>query len=279
MITTKGKLHLKRFLSMQVGTIAGSIGFGLGAVAEDVDDTRLQFEVDRQDLRLISYDYTTDRLIFKTEIPAQYAGTIYETALYNLSVDNAGGGRLISPFDSTGFETWLTSGSPATFTTTGSRIGSDALSHTPPTSGTTTSSLGSLAVDLSSFLSSDEFTLASNYINNFVASTSIRMMTDASNYYEFVISHKAPGYRISNFTKGSAIVTGSPDWARITYIEVSTTATSSSSADIAYDGLRIDRTANDTSELILISREVLSTPYVKENGKSQEIEFVMDVNI
>lgn len=282
MLTTEGRTYIKRYLAGQVPAIAQCIAFGLGSRAESASDTSLQFEFGREQITLTSYDFVNNKVIFKAALDSDYSGTIYEVALYSqLENPVAGlfGSRLISTFDSDS-ESWVdSSGSAATFSTSTARIGGDSLSHTPVAEATTTSTWSDLFLDLSGHSSADVFSLAYNIANTNTSSIVLRFMTDSSNYYTITRTTPGIGYRIDTFTKGSAVATGSPSWENITSVQVATTATAGGAASVAFDGLRIEDVDTISTEYVMVARELLSTPYVKQEGMTQEVEFALAVNI
>ncbi len=273
MITTNGKRHIKYYLAGLVPSIATSIGFGVGTTAESLTDSGLQFEVDRSDVKIVSYDFENDRLIFKSEIPSNLAGKIQETALFYGEPPSTS--KLISTFDSI-TETWLTGATPGTYNSTNTRIGIDSLRLTPALSATSTFSTGKL-LDLSENSSDDKFQLAF-YNNNTNAQTvGIRFKTDNSNYYTLSVTTPAAGYIISEMLKSTAVATGTPSWKTITSIEVFVTSKAAGASSVDFEGIRIQDSVQ-RQDSVLISREIV-TPFTKQNGLTQETEFYIKVNL
>ena len=283
MLTTNGKTHIKRYLAGQVPAIAQSIAFGIGSKAESATDTYLQFEVGRSDIVLTSFDFVNNKLIFKAPVAEEYAGQILEVALFSTATNpEAGdyGSRLISTFDSDS-EEWvnLADGTDEVFLTNASRIGGDSLSHTPAASSLRTSSLPGLFLDFSGNSGADKFIFALNVGNANTASVTFKFLTDASNYYAFTITSPSAGYTIVERTMSVAAVTGAPNWANITEIQVTTTASSGGAAAVDFDGIRIEDTDSISPNYVMVSRELLSVPFIKTIGMSQDIEFALDVNV
>lgn len=281
MLTSEGKNHIRRYLAGWVPSIAQSVAYGIGPKAEASGDTYLQFEVDRADVVLTTYDFVNNKLIFKAEIPSEFAGTIYEVGLFSIPVNQlagAYGSRLIASFDSES-EPWTTGGSPATFTTANTRLGLDSLSHTPALSTTTTSQLTELVLDFSGNSGSDKFLFAFNVGNAFTSNVQFRFMTDLSNYYTFSLGAQTSGYKVTEAAKSSATVTGTPTWANITTLQVLTTSTSGGASAVNYDGIRLEDTDTINPEYVMVSRELLGSPFLKEDGKVQECEFTLDVTL
>lgn len=282
MLTTNGGLHIKRYMAGYVPAIAQSIAFGLGGKAESVSDFKLQFEVGREDITLTSFDFVNNKLIFKAPVPDDFAGTIYEVALYSTPQDIVAadfGSRMITTFDSA-TEDWadVSTAAVATFVTT-ARIGSDALSHTPAASTTKTDSLGDVTLDLSGYSAADKFVLAYNIGNANTTNIKVLFLTDAANYYTITITSPAAGYNITEVAKGSATVTGVPSWGNITEIRIATTSGAGGASAVYYDGLRIDDVDTTNPDYVMVSRELLATPFVKVDGKTQEIEFSLGVTV
>lgn len=281
MITTEGKRYIKRFMAGQVPAIAGSIAFGIGGSVEALTDTSLHFEIDRSDIVLISYDFVNDRLVFKAPVPDTYVGTITEAALFSESINSAAGNfgsKLISTFDSEN-EEWFTGASPSTFSSTFSRVGGDSLRHTATASSTVSSTLDNIEIDLSGNSDADKFLIAYNNTNSFTANFKVKFMTDASNYYTLTVTSPSTSYRISSVLKGDATVTGAPSWGQINSIEVTSTATAGGTSTMDFDAIRIEDMDTVNPDYVLIAREVLGTPFVKEVGKVQDIEYSLDVSL
>lgn len=229
MITLDGKVHIKRYLAGFVPSICQSIAFGIGGKSEVNTDTRLQFEIDRSDLTLVSYDFVNNKLIFKANIPDDYLGKIYEVALYSLPENVAAGefgSRLLTTFDSA-TEEWVDAGTllPSTFASTNARVGADSLRQTPGASTTKTDTLQAVNMDLSGYSAADQFSIAFNAGNANTSTVKVRFLTDTSNYYEVNFgTPTASAYNFVSVNKGAASATGTPDWGNITEIRVLTTS-------------------------------------------------------
>lgn len=284
MITTGGKLHIKRYLAGYVPSIARSIAVGIGPAAESLTDEKLQFEVERINVAYTGYDFVNNKLVFKGALPTTFAGTIYEIGLYSTSVNQLAGeygSKLVTTFDSN-TENWInlaTSASSA-FVTTGQRVGSDRLSHAYAASGTQTDALQEIFLDLSGHSNADKFVFAMHLLSGATTSTRFRFHTDASNYYEFNAGAvSGAGFKVVEMTKGAATVTGTPDWSNITEIRVNSTATSGGALSLEFEAIRIEDVDTINPDYQLVAREVLATPSVSQDGKTQEIEFALDVTV
>lgn len=281
MITEDGKIYIKRFLAGFAPSIAQSVAFGIGDAAETATDTALQFEVGRSEVSIISYDYDADNIVFKAPVPDDFGGSIYEVALYSNIVDPTGNGsQIITTFDSV-TESWLdaSAGTDETYTSVSSRIGVDSLSHTPAASTTKSSELTGLYINLSSLLDEDKIILAFYSDNANTANVAFRLETSASNYFEYVVSSPTVGYHIETLSKNSATLTGNPSWDNITGIRVLTTASSTGAAHVEFDGVRVQTSIIPDPDHVLVARAVLPTPFVKEEGKTMDIEIPLGVNL
>lgn len=277
MITADGKTRIKQYLAGQGGTLAGSIAVGIGSTAENINDTRLQFEVERFNIDVIGYDFVDNAIIFKGVLPEDIAGKFYEASLWSADADplaSGYGSRIITTFDSE-TETW----DIETMESAIARIGVDSLKHTPAASGSTTSIQTGIELDLSGYSSADLFTMAYNVENNNTSSLRFRFYTDSSNYYDLNLGAQTTGYKFTSVTKGSATTTGSPDWSHITQLGVTTTSGAGGASAVEFDGIRIEDVDTLNPEYGLLARKVLPTPYTKELGQAQEFEYALTVNL
>lgn len=274
-------MHIKRYLAGYVPAIARTIAFGIGGKSESVGDTALQFEVARSNIALTTFDFDTNQLIFKGTLDETYSGVIYEVAIFSSEDAGAipGGSRLVTTFDSD-TEEWFQGSSAATFNAIGTRIGDDSASLAPAANGSVTVSQSNMQMDFSENSGADNFVFAFNSGNANLSSVRYRFLTDASNYYDFTInSGITTGYNVISRTKASATVSGSPDWGNITQLQVTANAGSGGAVALNLDGIRIEDADTISPEYVMVSRELLSTPFVKEAGRIQEVEFALNVSI
>jgi len=277
MITTKGKLIVKRYLAKQIADIARSISVGVGQTAESTSSTLLQFEMGRSDINIVSFDYVNNKLVFKASIPQELSGKIYEVGIWSQPTSTAAGNytsRLLTSFDSAS-EVWST----GTFQSANARLGADALRLAPSASATAVSAMTNLFLDLSGNSGADQFNIAYYNGNAFTANFKVRFKTDASNYYTIQVTSPATGYQVSVVNKSAATTTGAPSWANITSIEVEVVATSGGAAAFDFDGLRIEDTDTIDSNYVLVARELLGSPVTKVAGRVMDIEFSLPVTV
>lgn len=265
-----------------VPAVAQSIAFGIGNKAMNVSDSRLQFEIGRVDISLTSLDLVANKVTYKAVLPETVSGILYEIGIYSTAADAVAGefgSRLISTFDSAS-EDWVDgTGVASVYSTAVSRIGGDSLRQAPAASTARTDILNQLSLDLSGFSGNDLFIFAFNAGNAFTASIRFRFMTDLTNYYDITLGAQTTGYKFVEVAKSTAVVTGAPDWERITAVQVTTTATSGGAAQVDLESIRIEDVDTVNPDYILVSRELLATPFVKEAGKVQEVEFALGINV
>jgi hypothetical protein len=156
----------------------------------------------------------------------------------------------------------------------------DSLTQAPAASGNQTDALQDVNIDLSGYSAADKFVFAFNTNNNFASSIRVRFMTDSANYYDFTLSSiSTTGYKIVEATKASAVATGTPNWGNITEVRVTTFATAGGAASVDFDGIRIEDVDTVNPDYVLVARKVLTTNFLKERGKLQDVEFSLDVNL
>ncbi|WXW92556.1 tail fiber [Streptomyces phage Enygma] len=265
MITTQGKSIIFRYLAGYVPRIAESIAIGVGNSAASVNDTTLDFEINRVLVTITAADIVNDKIVFKGIIPQEFVGKIYEVGLwFGSPAQNAGASSIIVDFDQAG-EAWDT----GTWDTTIARIGTDALQI----AGGQSSTLADIALDLSGYSDADFLSLAYSAdaaINN----VTIQFKTDDTNYYSYTFA-AATGYEVKSFGKTAMTATGTPDWENITKITVSATGT----GNIVFDGIRAEDNDTISNDYALVARTVLSTPKTKTNDSEMDIEYALEINI
>lgn len=283
MITTNGKLHIKRYMAGFVPAVAASIAYGIGGKANAVGDTRLHFEAGRVDVAVTSLDLINNKVIYKAALPPDFSGIIYELAIFNTSADTVAGefgSRLVSTFDSES-ETWAdpSTGAAPTYNSANSRIGGDSIRHTPALSTSESDVLNQLSLDLSGYSGNDLFIFAYNVGNANTSNVKFRFSTDVSNYYEFSLGVQTAGYRVTEVAKSTAVATGTPSWDDINSIQVTTTSGAGGASQVDYDGIRIEDVDTINPDYVMVSRELQGAPFTKVKGKVQEFEFALSINV
>lgn len=267
---------------MQEPDIGRAIAVGVGTTPEQLTDTALEYEIGRSTVSLVAYDYTTDRLIFKAPLDESFDGIIHELALYSREESSAGayGSRLLASFDSD-TEFWMQGVVPATYRVANTRIGNDSVAVTAAASGSVTVTYSDITIDLSGNSAADTMSFAFHTANTNVSSIRYRFKSDASNYYDIIVPSAgiATGFNIKRALKGSATVTGTPNWGTITSLEVTVNATAGGAIDVGLEGIRIEDVDTIDAGYVLVSRVVLDVPFTKVAGRSQEVEFPLGVTI
>lgn len=282
MITNLGKVHFKRFLAGWEPDLARSIAFGVGESVEIATQDRLDYEIGRTDISLITYNFIDDKLVFKGIMDELFDGVIYEVGLYSSEAGSGStvGSRLLLSFDSE-TEFWTAGGLAATYSTTNTRVGNDSVVVAPGASTSQTVTYSDIFVDLSGYTSADTFSLAFYAANANTSSITYRFFTDASSYYSttVVAGSIGVGFNIVNVPVASSTVTGAPRWSEITKVEVTVAATAGGAASVHLEGVRVEDRDNTELGNILIARTKLITPFVKTVGSIQEVEFPLGVSI
>lgn len=273
LITTEGKKAILRYLAGHSGAIARSIAVGTGTTAPTLTDARLQFEVARSNVSIISPDYVTQKLTFKTTLAQDAKFAIWEIGALTLASSQIYGKMLLS-FDSD-TEAW-TNGS---FQSDVNRIGADSLRVNAALSTTTTANLAGIFLETGDYLDSDKFSMAFIPQDANLNSLKIRMYTDASNYFEYTFASLTTGYKIESWTKAQMTKTGNPTWSSITSVDLIVNAKAAGATNVDFDGLRIDSTLVPTTDYALVSRTVLGTPVVKTDSSQMDVEYTLDVTI
>lgn len=270
MITNGGKTTIKRFFARQVGQIAGSLALGVGAQAATLSDTKLHFEVVRVPITSVSADMDNNRLVFKTQIAPGLINTAYEIGIFSSAVESSNF-KALSLFGAG--STWVN----GTLDATNARAGSTALKIDYVANGTTNAEFTGVAEDLSSFRDNDSFAVAFHAGAN-LSSVRVRMGTNSSNYYEYVIASPTAGYNIYRANRSTATITGTPSWDNISYIAVRPSATAGGAGSIWFEGIRFEDNALDSTSL-LVARSVLATPKVIDPDINTDIEYSLGINI
>lgn len=273
LITTDGKRAILRYLAGHSGGFVRSLAVGTGTTAAALGDTKLQFEVARADVSVISPDYIAQTLVFKATLEQSMELAIWEIGALSVAQSEEYGKMLLT-FDSD-IEPW----SAGAFQTDTSRIGGDALRVTASASATVTSSLSDLFLETSDYLDVDKFSLAYIPQDANLNSLKIRLKTDASNYFEYTFTGLTAGYKIESWTKAQMTKTGSPSWDNIISADLIVNAKSGGATSVDFDGLRIDASVVDNPDYALVSRTVLGSPVVKTGESQMDIEYTLDVTI
>jgi len=258
MITNAGKNHILRRNAGIVNSIADTILLGISNTAESANDNRLSHEFMRLDVVSIYPDVDNGTLVFKTVVPAELKGSIYEVGLLSRSsvdVDNYYD-KLLTTFDQNEF--W----SSGSLITNAGRAGGNMLRLTG-------NSFATVNYDLSYYVGEDIFALAVNSATS--TTVTMKIGNNSSNYFSKSISLNS-GYQFINFAKSSFSVNGNPTWNEIKYL-----AFDVSNATVDLDSLRVQKKSIVDTTYVLVSRKVFSSPWEKLAGSERELEYSLKI--
>lgn len=283
-ITTAGRRIIADYLAGLVAQWAGAIAIGAGATTPAVADARLDFEYYRNavESKTVSYGLGTGGthvITVKSSIDNATAGTIVEVGLYPTQFNDkaaSGGGYVISQGDST--EPWYvySGGDWVANTnvpdTANALIGTDGV-----VLDTGNHRLAGVSYDFSAYSGQDQFQTAMQILSGTPSGIEIRFNTDDSNYFSYTPTLSAlvsgTSYTVSSLNKSAWTATGSPDWSNITSIEFQISGT----CTVLMDGIRVSDADTVNPSYALVSRAVLTTPIIKNNGSLMEIEYYVEI--
>jgi hypothetical protein len=276
LLTDEGRRAILRYLAGRGGSIGSSIALGTGVTPATTADGRLTFEVDRVTIDVVSVLYNDSLIVFKGTIPQEIEYSIYEAGIFNMpsnpiSVENA---RILVQFED-GLEEW----SAGSLVTSNARLGVQSLRLQPNASGTV-EAIANVVADLSNFTSDDNFTVAFTKASSNGSSLILKFKDLNGNQFALTksVSSLALGYNVLTFRKGDFVATGAMDWANVTSISVSHSATAGGASDVYLDGIRIEDDDVVSGDYVLISRSVLGTPLLKTNAAPMDIEYALELN-
>jgi hypothetical protein len=259
-----------------------------GNVCSDVD-TRLGFEIYRTPVSLgstdiqIQNDTTTYSIIYKATIPQDVSGVISEIGLYPSlrASSNSYDSKFIADFDK--YFDWidLNNYSPST-STVGARVGGNVLTMTSNASSSNEYK-SNISLDLEGYSNQDSLTIAYYKEDANLNKITLKFYSSDSDYYYVDITPESgTGYKISSEINLSTLfgnIVGSPSKSEIIRIGVSIVPNSSTSTSVGIDSLRIND--EDTFDPLfgLLSRTILSSPYLtKMAGRQIDIEYRLDLD-
>ena len=270
-ITSEGKKIILR--SFVTGMAMGnSLAVGVGTSTPSVADYRLQYQTGLTPIKTSGTDTNNNRIIFKGSLDPLLYTKIYEVGMY------FGPAPLqLELYKFTSDQAWT--GTPS-FSAVNNRVGRESLVLAPTVSATAGTTLSTaVGLDLNAFNEDDDISLAYWVANAFSASITVRIGTDASNYWQHVIVAPPAGYRISVFSRSGMTKVGNPIWGGVQYVSVSTTSTAGGASAVHLDGLRIDDIDAANRGSILVSRSLPSDPKIKYDNKSIDIEYAVAMGI
>jgi hypothetical protein len=295
-ITKFGKRFLTNFIAGNISTLGKDMAFGIDPTAASQDDTRLGFEFYRLPVLFGSTDIqsstagdppvttTSYSVVYKTTIPQDVVGEIYEVALYpsnRISINNFDS-KFITDFDDV--LDWEDSSGINPLTTTSSyRIGGNLL-RMSAASGTSKEYKATIpTLNLSGYSDLDTIRLAYNREDANLSTIKIRLYSESSKYYEATVTPSSgTGYKISDDIPLSTFFAGAtspaPDVSNINQIGIVITASGGGSTTVGLDGLRIND--EDTFDPVfgIISRTSNTSPLIsKLAGRQVDVEYRLDL--
>lgn len=275
-ITNIGKQRILNSVAGKSSGFASSIVAGIGTVAATSSDVSLEYLVGGGDINASVVDYINNKIYIKATLPSSDQYEIHELGCFDANYDGAqalfaGGSVLLVVFGST--TQWIDTAGSHTYGSNNNRIGLDSIEYAINT--TTVTGYTTFSEDFSSLPVDATFDLA--YYVTDLSAVVVRFKFDDDNYFEgtFAITN---GYNISKIQKGTFTATGSPDWAKINYLEVSATSTTTTGL-ISLDSIRYSVPPTDTEGSGLLSRVVLDTPQTKLSGVSMDVEYVLSLGL
>lgn len=288
-ITKFGKRFITNFVAGNIPNSKKDIAFGIDSTAATVNDTRLGFEFYRLPVLFGSTDIqttagvTTYSVVYKTTIPQDVVGQIYEVGLYpsNRSSVNNFDSKFITDFDD--LLDWEDSSAiNPLLTTSNYRIGGNLLRMSANTSSSKEYKASIPTLDLSGYSEADSIKLAYYREDANLTNIKVRLYSEDTKYYEVTVTPTSgTGYKISSDILFSTLLAGAtspaPDITNINQIGIVVTAGSGGSTTVGLDGLRVND--EDTFDPIfgLISRSVLATPISKVAGRQVDVEYRLDL--
>jgi hypothetical protein len=287
LLTKYGKRFLTSYLAGAVPFNNKDIAIGIGNTAASANNTQLEFEFYRSAVNLGSIDIQTNAgtgvstyaVVYKTTIPADIVGAIYEIGLFPTSTDGNSdySSRFISTFENN--LNWLDDSgiSATTVTTPTPRIGNTWFSISATSNSSTKYSL-STPFDLTGYSQNDSLTLAFKQQDTNLDYVFVRFYSSLTDYYEMRFAgdssllNKVTTSLLNNLYS-SGFTSGSPISSSIIKIAVGAKAKSSGSTTVLLDGLRINDEDTFNTYSSIISRSVLSSPIAKSYGREIDVEY------
>jgi len=291
-LTKFGKRYITQYLAGQATTNNKDIAVGIGSTVASENNTGLDFEFYRSQVNISSVNIQTSTtsglstygVVYKTTLPVDVSGIVSEIGLFPSvtlgSTDYAS--KSISTFSD--YQQWTNDdGSYSTAVTSPTpRIGANHLSLTATASNSKQYS-SSIDIDINGYSPNDSLTLAYVQSDLNLDYVFVRFYSSSTNYYEIrYAGDPAIGSKIKQLTLNnlysSGFGAGTPDNSSIIKVSVGAKAKSSGSANVLFDGLRINDEDSFRSDYGLISRSVLTDPITKSIGRQMDIEYRLGLN-
>lgn len=288
-ITKFGKRFLTNFIAGNINSLSKDMAFGIDGTSATENDTRLGFEFYRAPVLFGSTDIqtvssvTSYSVVYKTTIPQDVVGNIYEVGLYpstRSSINNFDN-KFITDFNvATDWED--SSNNIPLIGTSNYRIGGNVLRMSATTGSSKEYKATIPTLDISGYSEADTIKLAYHREDANLSTIKVRLYSEASKYYETTITPSAgTGYKISSDILLSTLFAGAtspaPDNTNINQIGIIITAGGGGNTSVGLDGLRINDEDTFDPTFGLISRTALGSPIAKVAGRQVDVEYRLDL--
>lgn len=276
LVTNIGKRHILNYLADKIANRSRYIGIGIGSTAANVDDTRLEFEINKYKVFNNTIDYSTNTIVMKAELPMQLAATISEVGLFpGSSGQNSFDSKTITLFNND----VLWSNGSYVENSSNSKINNTSFQIQATSGGTVTAKSSNLTFDLTGYSTSDSISIAFYQNDTNLQYIDLIMYKTDSDYYYYRINGTSVGHKIVEIPMASIVqnAVGSPN-ASIAKFGLSVKANTGTSTTVDFDGLRVNDNDTNVIDSGIISRAVLSTPITKEFGRILDIEYRLVVS-
>ena len=286
-ITKFGKRFLTNLLAGRVSFDNKSLSFGIDPTSATQNDTRLGFEFYKVPVSFGSTDIatvdgeTSYAVVYKTTIPQDVSGEIYEVGLYpnSLPTLNNYDSRFLAGFDSQ-IDWYDSTNSSPEFTALHSRVGQNVLDMVSGVGTEKEFKTNINTLDLSGYSTNDTIRFSFYQYDSSLDYITIKLYSSPSDYYSEEVPAVSVGYQISEDIFMSEFLnnpTGSPSASNITKIGISVHPLSSQQSTIGADGLRINDEDTFNPDFGIISRSVLGTRISKVAGRQVDVEYRLDM--
>lgn len=291
------KFGARYFANLIAGNLTSSkmdMAFGVANGTEfpvSVDNTRLGFEFYRGQVSFGSTDIqtsggvTTYYVIYKATIPQDIIAKINEVGVYpstRSSINNFDS-KFISDFSD--YLSWETStGLNPESIDANYRIGGNVLKMSAASGTPREYKANILPFDLSGYSVNDTLKLTYHKFDTNLSSIKIRFYSESTKYYEYTLTPASgTGYKISADIPLSSLFSSPtnsatlPDKTNINQIGIIVTS-SSGTADVGLDGLRINDEDTFDPTFGLLSRSTLGTTLDKVAGLPVDVEYKIELD-
>lgn len=272
LITNVGKRYILNYFADKISDRSRYIGIGTGSTTANVNDYKLQFEINKYPVNSSTIDFSADTIIMKAQLPMQLSATITEVGLFP-GVRNArqSDSSIITFFNND--VSW--SAGSYIFSSVNSRINSTSFQIAANSGSTVTAISSDLQFDFYGYSTADSLSIAFYQNDANLDYIDLLLHTTDTDYYTYRIEGTtSAAYRIVEIPLVNLFAnsTGSPtDFISKFKIAVKSNASTNTAVD--FDGIRINDNDTYVQETGAISRAVLASPITKEFGRILDLEY------